>query len=57
MSCKSLKGKGKKSGLRIIYVYERASNKVTFIEVYFKQNKKNEDTKRLSDFVKELKRH
>jgi mRNA-degrading endonuclease RelE of RelBE toxin-antitoxin system len=54
MACKSLKGKGVQSGLRVIYVFEQKENKVTFIEMYYKQNQENESRERLSAFIKKL---
>jgi mRNA-degrading endonuclease RelE of RelBE toxin-antitoxin system len=46
-ACRSLKGKGAKSGLRLIYLYEKKGNKVLFIEIYYKGNQANEDKNRL----------
>ncbi|MDR0800260.1 MAG: hypothetical protein LBN01_01845 [Endomicrobium sp.] len=54
MTCKSLKGKGVQSGLRVIYVFKRKENSVTFIEMYYKQDQENEDKNRLSDFIKNI---
>ncbi len=54
-ACKSLKNLGNRSGIRIIFVIEFSENKdfkITFIEIYFKGDKENEDRKRLSDFIK-----
>lgn len=48
-SCKSLKGRGCKSGIRIIYAYSINSKIVEFIEIYFKGNKENEDKGRIKD--------
>ena len=33
ITCKSLPGRGNKSGLRVIYVYEITKDKITFIEM------------------------
>src|SRR3989338_8769443 len=35
-ACKALKGRGSKSGIRIIYAFHDINSKVTFIEIYFK---------------------
>lgn len=51
MTCKSLKWRGVKSGLRVMYVFEQKENKVTFIEMYYKQDQKNDIRKRLSAFI------
>lgn len=47
IACKSLKGKGVNSGLRLVYAYFPDKNKITFIELYHKIDKENEDRKRL----------
>ncbi|GHT15426.1 hypothetical protein AGMMS49573_01800 [Endomicrobiia bacterium] len=51
MACKFLKGKGGRSGLRVIYVFEQKEKKVTFIEMYYKSEQENENKKRLSAFI------
>ena len=54
-ACKSLKNLGNRSGIRIIFVIEFNENKdfkITFIEIYYKGDKENEDRDRLSDFIK-----
>ena len=46
--CKSLRGKGSRSGIRVIYAYENDEDKVTLIEIYYKINEKqNHDEKRI----------
>ena len=52
-ACKSLKGEGNRSGLRPIYTFCPLENKITFIELYHKQDKENEDKERLNSFLKE----
>jgi len=54
-ACKSLPGRGKQSGLRVIYVHQPDENTITFVEIYFKADQKNEDKQRLKDFISELK--
>ena len=49
-ACKSLKGRGVKSGIRIIYAYFEEEDKIEFIEIYFKGDKKNEDRKRIQKY-------
>jgi len=51
-SCKSLKGRGCKSGIRIIYAYYIGSKTVEFIEIYFKGSKKNENSDRIKKILK-----
>lgn len=47
IACKSLKGKGVNSGLRLIYAYFPEEQKFTFIELYHKNDKEQEDRKRI----------
>ena len=46
-TCKSLKGKGSASGIRIIYAYFEQEDVIEFIEIYYKGNKENEDRDRI----------
>ncbi len=52
MACKALKGRGVNSGLRLIYAYFQAEEKIIFIEVYHKNDKENEDRQRILDNFK-----
>jgi hypothetical protein len=54
IACRSLKNKGSNSGLRLIYVHEKFINKITFLELYFKSDKENENRKRVKNFIKLL---
>lgn len=47
--CRSLKGKGANSGIRIIYSYLESERKIEFIEIYRKSNKKNHNKERILD--------
>src|SRR5680860_935797 len=49
--CKSLKGRGAKSGIRVIYAYFPVKQKIVFIEIYFKANQENENRQRIIDFI------
>ena len=51
-ACKSLPGRGSQSGIRIIFVWQETLRLVTFIEIYFKGDKSEEDRERLGNFVK-----
>ena len=53
-ACMSLSGRGGNSGIRVIFVVELEALKITFIEIYFKGDKKLEDRTRLSTFLKKL---
>ena len=46
-ACKSLKGRGAMSGIRLIYAYFEDRDVIEFIEVYFKTDKENEDKNRI----------
>tara|TARA_R110002049_G_scaffold21057_5_gene77550 strand:- start:17101 stop:17451 length:351 start_codon:yes stop_codon:yes gene_type:complete len=50
-ACRALKGRGVNSGLRLIYAYfqEEEEEKITFIEIYHKNDKENEDRQRITD--------
>ena len=47
MACKSLKGRGVNSGLRLIYAHFEADQRIVFIELFHKSDKENEDRKRI----------
>lgn len=51
-ACKALKGRGSKSGIRVIYAFYCQSCKVDFIEIYFKGEKENEDRERIKEYLK-----
>lgn len=46
-ACRSLKGRGVDSGIRVIYAYWEEEGKLEFIEIYFKGDKENEDRDRI----------
>ena len=52
IACKALKGRGVNSGLRLIYAHFPDEKKITFIELYHKNDKENEDKKRITDNFK-----
>jgi len=45
--CKALKGKGSRSGIRVIYAYEQDKDKVMLIEMYHKSKQENENRERI----------
>lgn len=51
-ACKALKGRGSKSGIRVIYAFHCKNCKVDFIEIYFKGEKENEDRERIKEYLK-----
>jgi hypothetical protein len=46
-ACKSLKGKGARTGIRVIYAYISESDEIYLIEIYSKSDKENEDRERI----------
>jgi len=47
IACKSLKGRGVNSGLRLIYAFFKDQEKIIFVELYHKNDKENEDKQRI----------
>lgn len=47
IACKSHKGRGVNTGLRLIYAYLEKEKKIVFIELYHKNEKENEDRARI----------
>jgi mRNA-degrading endonuclease RelE of RelBE toxin-antitoxin system len=52
IACKALKGRGVNSGFRLIYAHFPDEQKITFIELYHKNDKENENRKRITDNFK-----
>lgn len=52
IACKALKGRGVNTGLRLIYAHFPEEQKITFIELYHKNDKGNEDRRRILDNFK-----
>ena len=46
--CRYLKG----SSLRVIYSYSERTQRIEFIEIYYKGDKENEDRKRIQQYLK-----
>ena len=51
MACKSLKGRGNRSGLRVIYAYDPSEKRVAFIEIYFKADQINENRQLIESYM------
>lgn len=47
IACKSLKGKGVNSGLRLIYAWFAEDSKIILVEIYHKNRKASEDRTRI----------
>jgi len=46
-ACRSMKGKGSQSGIRVIYAYIESEDRIELIEIYYKGDKENEDRGRI----------
>ncbi len=46
-ACRSLKGKGRASGIRIIYAYFEEEDIIELVEIYYKGEKEKEDRNRI----------
>ena len=46
-ACRSLRGKGGRTGLRLTYAWDAGSDAITLIEIYIKSDKDNEDRARI----------
>jgi len=51
-ACRSLKGKGVRSGIRVIYAYDGEKDEIMLIEIYYKGDKANEDKKRILEYLR-----
>lgn len=51
-ACRSLPGKGVRSGLRVIYAFDEACRRTDFIEIYYKNDQKNENSDRIRTWLK-----
>ena len=52
MACKSLKGRGVQSGLRLVYAHFPEQKKIILVELYFKGVSEVEDRKRILKYFK-----
>lgn len=51
---RDFRGKGSRSGFRIIYAHMHDSEKIIFIEIYHKNNKSNHDIERIKKYFEEV---
>ena len=49
-TCKALKGKGVRSGIRVIHAYFKDEDRIEFVEIYHKADKKDENTDRIIEY-------
>ncbi len=47
IACRSLKGRGVNSGLRLIYAHFEEEDKIIFVEIFHKNDKQSEDRQRI----------
>ena len=52
IACKALKGRGVHSGLRLVYAYFPEEGRITYVEIYHKNDKENEDRGRITEYFK-----
>lgn len=50
-ACKALKGKGARSGIRVVYAYIPENDEIYLIEIYLKSEKENENRERIKEFL------
>jgi hypothetical protein len=46
-ACRAIKGKGAKSGIKVVYAHFEAEKRIELIEIYYKEDKENEDKNRI----------
>jgi mRNA-degrading endonuclease RelE of RelBE toxin-antitoxin system len=51
-ACRALKGRGSKSGIRVVYAFHEKEDRIDLIEIYFKDDKENEDRARVNALYK-----
>jgi hypothetical protein len=52
IACKSLKGRGVNSGLRLVYAWFPSGERIVFAELYYKGDKEMEDRQRILENFK-----
>lgn len=46
-ACRSLKGRGSRSGIRVIHAFDEEKDRIELIEIYIKFDRENEDRERI----------
>jgi hypothetical protein len=49
-ACRSLPGRGARTGLRLIHAYDATDDRLELIEIYFKGDQANEDRERIRKY-------
>ncbi|MDZ4680005.1 MAG: hypothetical protein SH848_19120 [Saprospiraceae bacterium] len=52
IACKSLKGRGVNSGLRLVYAWFEVEARIVFVELYHKSDQEKEDLARILEHFK-----
>lgn len=52
IACRSLKGRGANSGLRLVYAHFKTEQRIVLVEMYHKNEKANEDRERILKYFK-----
>lgn len=50
IACKTMKGKGAQSGIRLVYTHNKENETITLIELYYKGDKEVEDKDRIKQY-------
>jgi mRNA-degrading endonuclease RelE of RelBE toxin-antitoxin system len=50
-ACKSIKGRGNRTGLRLIFVLHTEERRVVLLQLYFKADQANEDRERIKGYL------
>lgn len=53
-ACRSMKGKGVQSGLRLIYILDNQNSKIILVQIYYKGEHENADKQRLKLYFNSL---
>ncbi|MFH1220473.1 MAG: hypothetical protein V1694_08465 [Candidatus Eisenbacteria bacterium] len=53
-ACRSLRGTGSRSGIRVIYAYFEVADRIELIEIYYKDDQDNADRDRISRFFQSI---
>ena len=56
-ACRSLKGRGVRSGIRVIYFFDIKKLEVVFLEMYFKADQENEDREKIKNYLNDTMNH
>lgn len=51
-ACRSMKGKGAKTGIKVVYAHFEQEKRIELIEMYYQEDKDNPDQERLTKYYK-----